>query len=102
FVLKNDGFQRHHASIVSCTCKSSVLTGRIIQGRKRAGKPTYCFFLDVKKAYDTVWRNGPCKQLAKYGIKGKMRRVLKKMTECTKSAVMLDGELSKFFDIEQG
>ncbi|CAB1104917.1 unnamed protein product [Ectocarpus sp. CCAP 1310/34] len=24
------------------------------------------------------------------------------MTECTKSAVMLDGELSKFFDIEQG
>ncbi|CAB1106434.1 unnamed protein product [Ectocarpus sp. CCAP 1310/34] len=31
-----------------------------------------------------------------------MWRVLKKMTECTKSAVMLDGELSKFFDIEQG
>ena len=24
------------------------------------------------------------------------------MTECTKSAVMADGELSKFFDIEQG
>ena len=39
---------------------------------------------------------------SKYGIKGKMWRVLKKMTECTKSAVMLDGELSKFFDIEQG
>ncbi|CAB1110306.1 unnamed protein product [Ectocarpus sp. CCAP 1310/34] len=76
--------------------------GRIIQGRKRAGKPTYCFFLDVKKAYDTVWRNGLWKQLSKYGIKGKMWRVLKKMTECTKSAVMLDGELSKFFDIEQG
>ncbi|CAB1121568.1 unnamed protein product [Ectocarpus sp. CCAP 1310/34] len=76
--------------------------GRIIQGRKRAGKPTYCFFLDVKKAYDTVWRYGLWKQLSKYGIKGKMWRVLKKMTECTKSAVMLDGELSKFFDIEQG
>ena len=23
--------------------------GRIIQGRKRAGKPTYCFFMDVKR-----------------------------------------------------
>ena len=33
-----------------------------------------------------------------------MWRVLKKVTECTKSAVvlMLDGELSKFFNIEQG
>ncbi|CAB1098704.1 unnamed protein product [Ectocarpus sp. CCAP 1310/34] len=76
--------------------------GRIIQGRKGAGRPTNCFFLEVKKAYDTVWRNGLWKQLSKYGIKGKMWRVLKKMTECTKSAVMLDGELSKFFDIEQG
>ncbi|CAB1103801.1 unnamed protein product [Ectocarpus sp. CCAP 1310/34] len=84
-------------------CVDHVFTvGRIIQDRKRAGKPTYCFFLDVKKAYDTVWRNGLWKQLSKYGIKGKMWRVLKKMTECTKSAVMLDGELSKFFDIEQG
>ncbi|CAB1103975.1 unnamed protein product [Ectocarpus sp. CCAP 1310/34] len=84
-------------------CVDHVFTvGRIIQGRKRAGKPTYCFFLDVKKAYDTEWRNGLWKQLSKYEIKGKMRRVLKKMTECTKSAVMLDGELSKFFDIEQG
>ncbi|CAB1105071.1 unnamed protein product [Ectocarpus sp. CCAP 1310/34] len=36
-------------------CVDHVFTvGRIIQGRKRAGKPTYCFFLDVKKAYDTV------------------------------------------------
>ncbi|CAB1121249.1 unnamed protein product [Ectocarpus sp. CCAP 1310/34] len=81
---------------------SENTVGRIIQGRKRAGKPTYCFFLDVKKAYDIVWRNGLWKQRFKYGIKGKMWRVLKKMTECTKSAVMLDGELSKFFDIEQG
>ncbi|CAB1106679.1 unnamed protein product [Ectocarpus sp. CCAP 1310/34] len=77
--------------------------GRVIQGGKRAGKPTYyCFFLDVKKANNTVWRNGLWKQLSKNGIKRKMWRVLKKMTECTKSAVMLDGELSKFFDIEQG
>ncbi|CAB1096931.1 unnamed protein product [Ectocarpus sp. CCAP 1310/34] len=39
-------------------CVDHVFTvGRIIQGRKRAGKPTYCFFLDVKKAYDTVFIN---------------------------------------------
>ena len=33
--------------------------GKIIQGRKDAGRSTYCFFVAVQKAYDTaVWRNG--------------------------------------------
>ncbi|CAB1111176.1 unnamed protein product [Ectocarpus sp. CCAP 1310/34] len=38
--------------------------------------------VDMKRAYDTVWRNGLWKQLF--------------------NAVMLDGELSQLFDIEQG
>ncbi|CAB1113082.1 unnamed protein product [Ectocarpus sp. CCAP 1310/34] len=80
----------------------AFMVGRIIQGRKTAGKPTYCFFLDVKKAYDTVCRNELSKQSSKHGIKRKIWRVLKQMTECTKSAVMFDGELSKFFNIEHG
>ena len=31
-----------------------------------------------------------------------MWRMVKKMTECAKSAMMLDGEVSKYFDILQG
>ena len=27
-------------------------------GRLREGKPTYAFFLVVRKPYDTVWHNG--------------------------------------------
>ncbi|CAB1102257.1 unnamed protein product [Ectocarpus sp. CCAP 1310/34] len=57
--------------------------------------------MDVKKAYDSVEKLA-VETIVKYEIKGKMWRVLKEMTECTKSAVMLDGELSKFFDFEQG
>ena len=30
----------------------------IVQGRFREDKETYAFFLDVQKAYDTVWRDG--------------------------------------------
>ena len=33
-------------------------SGKVIQGRKDAGLTTHCLFLDVQKAYDTVWRNG--------------------------------------------
>ncbi|CAB1100107.1 unnamed protein product [Ectocarpus sp. CCAP 1310/34] len=65
--------------------------GRIIQDIKSAGKPTYCFFLDVKKAYDTAWSNGLWKQFSTYGMKGNMWRVLKKMTECAKSAEVPQG-----------
>ena len=30
----------------------------IVQGRLREDKETYPFFLDIQKAYDTVWCDG--------------------------------------------
>ncbi|CAB1111147.1 unnamed protein product [Ectocarpus sp. CCAP 1310/34] len=78
--------------------------GRISQGQAgfrkktgtRAGQPTYCFFLDVEEADDTVWRNWLWKQLlSEHAIKGKMWRMLNKLKECTKSAVIPDGELNE-------
>ena len=45
------------------SCVDYVYTlGKIIQGRKDAGLTTYCFFLHVQKAYDTVhtWRDAGC------------------------------------------
>ena len=30
----------------------------LVQGRMKEGKRAFAFFLDVQKAYDTVWRNG--------------------------------------------
>ena len=76
-----------------------ITVGKIIQGRKDARLTTYCFFLNVQKAYDTVWRNGLWKTLREIRIRGKMWRILEKMTECARSAVMLDG---KMLDILQG
>ena len=75
--------------------------GKIIQGRKDAGLTTYCFFLDVQKAYDTVWRNGSWKNMLEIGIRGKMWGMMKISTECARSEVMLDGEISKSVDILQ-
>ena len=84
------GFRPNHS------CVDHVYTlGKIIQGRKDAGRTTYCFFLDVQKAYDTVWSNGLWKKLWETGIRGKMWRMMKKMTECARSVVMLDGKISR-------
>ena len=41
------------------SCIDNVYTlNEIVQGRLREGKKTYAFFLDVQKAYDTVWCYG--------------------------------------------
>ena len=40
-------------------CVDSIyMLNELVQGRLREGKDTYVFFIDVQKAYDTVWRNG--------------------------------------------
>ena len=54
------------------SCVDHVYTlGTMIQGREDAGLTTYCFFLDVQKTCDTVWRNGLWKKLWEVGIRGK-------------------------------
>ena len=73
-----------------------------MQGRLKEGKETYAFFLDVQKAYDSVWHNGLRLKLWEFGVRGKMWRVIKRMHESSKSAVLLDGEQSEAFDVEQG
>ena len=50
--------------------------------------------IDVEKAYDTVWWDGLRLKLWDMGVKGGMRRVIKKLYEACRSAVLLEGEVS--------
>ena len=85
------------------SCVDRVYTlGIVFQGRNDAGRTTYCFFLHVLKAYDTAWRTGLWKKLWEIQNRGKMWRVMKKMTACARSAAILDGEISKHVEILQG
>ena len=43
-----------------------------MQGRQRGRQPTDAFFLDLRKAYDTVWRDGLLYKLWNMGIRGRM------------------------------
>ena len=46
-----------------------------------------------------VWRNGLWVKMWELGVRGKMWRVIKEMY---RSAVLLDGESSEAFDVQQG
>ena len=73
--------------------------------RLRKGKQTYAFFLDVHKAYDTVWRDGLWVKMWDMGVRGKLWRVIRRMYDVSRSAVLLEGEKSaslSSFSVEQG
>ena len=74
----------------------------IVQGRLREDKKTYAFFLDIQKAYDSVWHDGLWYKLWDMGVKERMWHVIKKTYESSKSAVLLEGEKSNTIKIEQG
>ena len=61
-------------------CMDNVYTlNEIVQGRLREDKKTYAFFLDIQKAYDTVWHDDLLYKLWDMGVKGRMWHVIKKM-----------------------
>ena len=67
----------------------------------KESKRTFAFFLDVQKAYDTIWWKDLWLNLWEHGVKGKMWRVIKGMYQTSRSALLLEGEKSEVFDVEQ-
>ena len=68
-----------------------ITLNEIIQGRVREGKHTYAFFLDVQKAFDTVWHDGLWFKLWELGVRSRMWRVIKNMYDITQSVVFTGG-----------
>jgi len=87
-----NGFRRDRSALDNLFMLSSTL-----QARKRQRLPTYLFFLDIEKAYDSVWRAGLMWHTWEKGIRGKMFRVLAAMCASPSSIVSHDGCLSPPF-----
>ena len=75
---------------------------QVLQRRKFEGKDTFLFFLDVRKAFDTVWRDGLLEKLWGLGVKGKLWRAFRAMYAKNKSAILVNGVPTRWFDILQG
>ena len=56
-----------------------MFLNEVVQGRLKEDKVTYASFLDVKKAYDTVWHDGLWFKLWEMGVRGKVWRIIKQM-----------------------
>ena len=78
------------------------LLAETILKRKKQRKPTYCCFLDIKKAYDTVWRDGLWEKLRNTGMNEDLVLVIQAMHEEVKSRVVMNGKLSSWFNLDIG
>ena len=59
----------------------------VCQLRRGEGKKTWLVFLDLRKAYDNVWREGLWEKMDRYGIGGKFLRVCQALYSSVKARV---------------
>ena len=78
-----------------------VVSG-IAQLRRIEGKKTWMAFLDLKKAYDSVWREGLWEKLEAYGIRGKFLRMCQELYANVSARVRVGQTLSDAFSLRCG
>ena len=85
-----------------CTEASFTILETINHMLERGSKMFSCF-LDVRKAFDTVWIDGLMYKLfSDLGVNGKLWLAIKDLYTDVKARVLYSGALSREFDIAQG
>ena len=94
---QQQGFQK------KLSCVSTVFSlQETIQYNIDQGSCTYVAFLDIKKAFDTVWHHAMLVKLYELGICGKAWRIICLFYENMLSAVSINRQQSNWFHVEQG
>ena len=93
------GFKKGFRTADNLFTLNSSLNRHVI--RQPKGK-VYACFVDLKKAYDTVWHENLFMRLSVYGIDGNFLFILKKIYQQTKCAVKIGSKYTQFFEYKRG
>lgn len=74
----------------------------IIDKYLRSKDRVYSCFVDLRKAFDTVWREAMSAKIKKYGINGKLYEIIKSMYSTVKYSVKLSTGLTSSFSSNVG
>lgn len=92
------GFRGNHRTSDSLFILKSIINKYIHKNKKKL----YVCFIDLKKAFDSLWRKGLMYKLLKCGIGTNMYNILKAQFNNTISAIKYSNNHSNFFKILRG
>jgi hypothetical protein len=70
----------------------------VVASRRERGEHTYLAFLDLARAYDSMWRDGGWLRLLQVGVHGKMWRMVRATYREARHHVRVNGHVSESFD----
>ena len=73
-----------------------------LKERREQKKESYLFFVDFRKAFDTVWHNGLWKRLWDCDVRGKLWRIIRSLYRDTRLSVLVDGDMTRYVPVAQG
>ena len=91
------GFRRSRSTVDSIAALHDATLRR-----RKANLSSYLLFVDFRKAFDTVWRDGLWTRLWSMGVRGKAWRVIKAVYRDIRLSVLVDGEHTRLVPAEQG
>jgi exonuclease III len=92
------GFRKDRRTADNLFILKTLINKYVVNSKQKL----YMCFIDFRKAFDSVWRDGLLLKLLRHGIGGNFYRTLKNMYSTTQVSVKLNDQLSEFFDSNIG
>ena len=92
------GFRERRGTVDQMLILNEMIAKRWHEGRR----PIFLTFIDVRKAYDRVWRPGLWFKLREAGVGGRMLAMLREMYKTVSRSVLINGRRSETFQVEAG
>ena len=84
------------------TTDDALTLKEALLSRYNSKQPTYLYFVDFRKAFDTVWHDGLWEQLWRSGVRGKAWRIVQSLYSSVSAAVRLGDKTSRAYRLFQG
>ena len=86
----------------SYRCEDHIFTLKSITSCRLAeGKKTFMAFLDFRKAFDTVWRDGLLLAACNSGLRGQIWRLIDALYDNVQAQVKFGNIETEFFEVNQ-
>ena len=98
FADQQFGFRANHRTMDSIFILKSLISKYLKKNKEKI----YACFVDLRKAFDSLWHNGLIYKLMLSGIGQKLLNIINDMYSLSKSAVKIQNKISNYFHLQRG